>query len=294
MKFFGSRSPAPTREPRMGAQGDGSAGELLSPGEEHDEETLSEMGFLDHLEELRWSLIKGMLGVLAMTIVAAFFSTWIIDVLLLGPSKSTFFLYQLMGIDAVTLQLQNRVLTGQFFVHIGAIVSVGIVLGSPIFVYYLWKFIEPGLYKSEKKGLRFAAAFATGFFMLGILFGYCVITPLAVQFFAQYQISEQIVNDFDITKFFSMITFWSLGTGILFELPVVIYFLAKIGLVSPEGLRRSRKYALLGCLILGAFFTPPDPFSQIAVALPLLLLYEGSIHVAAYTLRKREQELRDA
>jgi sec-independent protein translocase protein TatC len=212
----------------------------------------------------------------------------------LGPAHGDLFIYKLLGFEAQTLQMQNRVLTGQFFVHIGVILSVGIVFGSPIFIFSLWKFIEPGLYKHEKHGLRFAAVFATFFFMLGIAFGYCIITPIAIQFFASYQISDMIVNDFDITKYFSMVTFWALGTGILFEMPVVIYFLAKIGLATPEVLRRSRKYALLGCLIVGAFFTPPDPFSQILVATPLLLLYEASIFVAAHVTKKQERELKKA
>lgn len=291
MKLFGLRSLRTIAKlaDNAGMQGDGASGEVDPPDGE-----MGEMGFLDHLEELRWTLFRGIGAVLVITIICSFFSKWIIDELLLGPAQSDFFMYQLLGFEAQTLQMQNRVLTGQFFVHIGVILSVGIVLGSPIFIYSLWKFIEPGLYKHEKQGLRFAAVFATFFFMLGIAFGYCIITPMAIQFFASYQISDMIVNDFDITKYFSMVTFWALGTGILFELPVVIYFLAKVGLATPESLRKSRKYALLGCLIVGAFFTPPDPFSQILVATPLLLLYEASIFVAAYVTKKRDREMKKA
>lgn len=291
MKLFGLRSLRTIARltDNAGMQGDGASGDVEPPDGE-----MAEMGFLDHLEELRWTLFRGIGAVLVITIICSFFSKWIIDELLLGPAQSDFFMYGLLGFDAETLQMQNRVLTGQFFVHIGVILSVGIVLGSPIFIYSLWKFIEPGLYKHEKQGLRFAAVFATFFFMLGIAFGYCIITPMAIQFFASYQISDMIVNDFDITKYFSMVTFWALGTGILFELPVVIYFLAKVGLATPESLRRSRKYALLGCLIVGAFFTPPDPFSQILVAAPLLLLYEASIFVASYVIRKRDREMKKA
>ena len=158
----------------------------------------------------------------------------------------------------------------------------------------MWKFIEPGLYPTEKKGLRFSAVFATLFFMLGIAFGYCIITPLALQFFSSYSISPEISNEFDITKYFSMITFWSFGVGVLFELPVVIYFLAKLGIATPDGLRKSRKFALIGCLILGAVFTPPDPISQVLVATPLLLLYEGSIWIATVVKRKQDRELEKA
>lgn len=293
MKLFGLKSLGTLAKLGKAAAsmpgGDGASNDVLPPDEE-----MAEMGFLDHLEELRKTLFIGIGGILGATIVLSFFSRWIIDVLLLGPAQSDFFIYDLLGIEATTLQMQNRVLTGQFFVHIGVIFSVGIVVGSPIFIYSLWRFIEPGLYKNEKQGLRFAAVFATLFFMLGIAFGYLIITPIAIQFFSSYQISEMIVNDFDITKYFTMVTFWALGTGILFELPVVVYFLAKIGIATPQTLRASRKYALLGCLIIGAFFTPPDPFSQLLVAAPLLLLYEASIFVASYVTRKRDREMREA
>lgn len=250
-----------------------------------------EMSFLDHLEDLRWSIMKGFGGVLVATIAALFFDDWIIEELLLGPKKTDFFMYDILGITPTEFTLQNRTLPGQFFTHIGTVVVAGVIMGSPLFVFQMWKFIEPGLYAHEKKGLRFSAVFATLFFMLGLLFGYLIITPLAVQFFASYQISPDIRNDFDITKYFGMVTWWAFGTGILFELPVVIYFLAKLGIASPERLRKSRKYALLVVLILGALFTPPDPLSQVLVATPLMLLYEASIFISVWVERKRRREL---
>ena len=259
-----------------------------------DQHDLAEMSFLEHLEEFRWALIKGIGSIVVVTIVCSFFSSWIIDVLLMGPAKSDFFVYRILGMEAEELVLQNRTITGQFFAHIGTIIAVGIVLGSPMFVYFMWRFMEPGLYPTEKSGLRFAAAFATIFFMLGIAFGYCVVTPFALQFFANYQISDLIINEFDITKYFGMVTFWAFGAGVLFELPVVVYFLAKVGILTPEIMRKYRKYALIVTLILGAFFTPPDPVSQVLVAIPLLILYEMSIRVAAVVTRRREKELEAA
>jgi len=255
---------------------------------------MAEMGFLEHLEDLRWAILKGLGGVLAAMVTAVFFRGWIIEELLLGPKKADFFMYRILGINTTDFVLQNRTVTGQFFADIGTVVAVGLIIGSPLIVYYMWKFIEPGLYPKEKKGLRFSAVFATMFFMLGIAFGYLIITPLALQFFAAYQISPEISNEFDISKYFSMITFWTFGVGILFQLPVVIYFLAKIGLATPNGLRKSRKYALIGCLTLGAIFTPPDPISQILVATPLLLLYEGSIWIAVVVKRRQDRELEEA
>ncbi|MFT5143307.1 MAG: sec-independent protein translocase protein TatC [Rhodothermales bacterium] len=258
------------------------------------DEDLAEMGFLDHLEEFRWALIKAGIGVVLTTVIAFFFRGWIIDVLLLGPKDPNFIMYRVFGLDAVEFVLQNRNITGQFFADIGTVFAVGIILGSPLMVYQIWRFIEPGLYPNEKSGLRFAAAFASFFFTLGISFGYLVVTPLALQFFAQYSISPEITNEFDISRYFSMITFWAFGCGILFELPVVIYFLAKMGLATPALLRKHRKWALILCLTLGALFTPPDPLSQILVAMPLLLLYEFSIFIAAYVEKKRNKEMEEA
>jgi sec-independent protein translocase protein TatC len=288
MKLFGfGSSPTSVTHP---SQGDGASDPLSHP----EEGLMAEMSFLDHLEDLRWSLFRGMGGIVAITIACSFFSGWIIDELLLGPAKADFFIYKLMGFEAKTLVLQNRILTGQFMVHFGVILSVGIVLGSPIFIYSIWKFIEPGLYKTEKKGLRFAAFFATFFFMLGVSFGYLIITPVAIQFFSNYEISGMISNEFDITKYFSMVTMWAFGTGVLFELPVVVYFLAKIGLATPERMRGARRYALVVAMILGAVFTPPDPFSMILVSTPLYLLYEVSILVAVRVQKTRNATIKAA
>ncbi len=254
----------------------------------------SEMSFLDHLEDLRWTIIKGVGGVIIMTIIAAVFHNWVVDVVLMGPAKSDFITYQILGVDFTDLHLQNRTVTGQFFALVGIVMAVGLVAGSPILIYYIWKFIEPGLYPREKAGMKFISAFATVFFVIGILFGYLVITPLALNFFNNFNISDIIRNEFDITRYFSSVTWWAFGAGVLFELPVVIYFLAKLGIATPERLRSFRKYALLSVFIIGAIVTPADPFSMFAAAIPLYLLYEGSIIVAAWTEKKRVRELNKA
>ncbi len=254
----------------------------------------SEMPFLDHLEDLRWTIIKGVGGVVLMTIFAAIFHNWVVDVVLMGPARGDFITYRLLGLEFTDLHLQNRTVTGQFFALIGIVMAVGIVAGSPILIYYIWKFIEPGLYPREKAGMKFVSVFATFFFVLGILFGYLVITPLALNFFNNFNISDIIRNEFDITRYFSSVTWWAFGSGLLFELPVVIYFLSKLGIATPKRLRAARKYAFLGVFIVGAFVTPADPFSMFAAALPLYLLYEGSIIVAVWTERKRIRELNKA
>lgn len=249
------------------------------------------MSFLDHLEELRWSLFKGIAGLVAGIIFCVIFRGWILREVLLGPLSTDFFMYRVLAIDATPVTLLNRTVTGQFFADIGTIVACGFVLGSPIGVYYLWKFIEPALYPHEKESLRFSAAFASFFFLLGVAFGYLILTPIALQFFAQYQLSAEVINEFDISRYFNLLIFWALGTGVLFELPVGVYLLTRMGLVTPAMLRDYRKYALLGVLVLAAVFTPPDPVSQIIVALPLFFLYEVSIQIAAFTDRRRRKQL---
>jgi len=277
--------PSSQTETPPEVQGDGAPSEEVHPDER------GVMPFLDHLEELRWTMIKGGAGVLSTTILCAFFSNWIIDRILLGPTRTDFFMYEFLGMSPVEVDLLNRTITGQFFADLGTIIVVGIIAGSPIVVYYAWRFIEPALYPGEKKGMRFSAVFATFFFLLGATFGYLILTPLAFQFFAQYTLSQQINNMFDIMTYFRMVSFWTLGTGLLFELPVVVYFLTKVGILTPEAMRTYRKYALLAVLAVGAFLTPPDPISPVIVALPLLGLYELSIYISRWVSRRRREEL---
>ena len=253
-----------------------------------------EMSFLEHLEDLRWTILKGIAGVVVMTIVAGIFHDWVTDTVLLGPAKGDFFTYRLLGIEFSDLHLQNRTPTGQFFALIGIVMAVGVVAGSPLLIYYLWRFVEPGLYPRERSSMRFIAGFATLFFVIGILFGYFVITPLALNFFNSFEISEVVHNEFDITRYFSSVTWWSFGSGLLFELPVVIFFLTKLGIATPERLRSIRKYAFVGVFIVGAIITPADPFSMFAAAIPLYGLYEGSILVSGWVLRKDQRELEKA
>ena len=262
---------------------------VLPPASESDDSSMLEMSFLDHLEDLRWTLIKAISGIVVATVICSFFRRWIIDVILMGPTYIDFISYKLLSIDAIDIYLQNRKIPGQFFADWGTVFMVGIVVGSPVVVYQLWRFIEPGLYKTEKKGLRYASVAATFFFTLGILFGYYIITPVALQYFAQYDISTRVVNDFDLTEYFSMVTFWSFSVGVLFELPVVVYFLSKLGILTADRMRTSRRFVLIGVLIIGAFMTPPEPLSQILVAMPLFGLFELSIFVVRFVEKRRRR-----
>ena len=249
-----------------------------------------EMPFLDHLEELRWRIFKALGAVLVCVVGCLFFTHVIIDEVLLGPTRASFFMYDVLRLDAVSVVLQNRTVTGQFFAFFGTVIAAGIIIASPAVVFQAWRFIEPGLYPEERKGLRFAAVFASFFFALGIAFGYLIITPIALQFFAQFQISDTIVNEFDISKYFSMLLTWSFGAGVLFELPVVVTVLAKVGVLTQEILRNGRRYAIVIILVLSALLTPPDPWSQILMGIPLLGLFELSILFTGVVERQRARE----
>lgn len=251
----------------------------------------SDMGFLDHLEELRWRIIKGLIGIAVGVGVAFLFSDFIIDRMLLGPTRGDFFVYQMLGIDAIDLVLQSRKLPGQFFTYWGSVLISGAILGSPVIFYQMWAFIEPAMERREKKSTYLTVIAITFFFLLGISFGYFVLTPFAVQFFSQFQIADVIHNDFDINKYFAAVTMWVLSCGVLFQMPILSYFLSRFGLITPSFLKQYRRHAIITALILAAFLTPPDPVSQILIAVPLLFLYQFSIYISRYANRKRDREI---
>ncbi|AXJ00497.1 Sec-independent protein translocase TatC [Cyclonatronum proteinivorum] len=249
------------------------------------------MSFLDHLEELRWRIIKGLGGVLLGIIVAFIYSDFFIDTVLLGPVYKDFFVYQWIGLDAVDISLQNRRLPGQFFTYWGTLFVVGFIIGSPLFIYQLWKFIEPALESKEKRRTRFTAFSITGLFLAGVTFGYTVLVPFAVQFFAQFQLSDSVRNDIDITAYFSAVTMWIVACGIIFQLPMVSYTLSKVGILTPEFMIKYRKLAIVMCFVLAAFITPPDPVSQFLIGIPLFLLYQLGIYISRYVNKKRDKEI---
>lgn len=252
------------------------------------------MSFLEHLEELRWRIIKGMVGVVIGVTIAFIFSDFFIEDVMLGPTRGDFFMYDLLRVEAVDFELQSRRLPGQFFTFWGTLFVMGFVIGSPYFIFQMWSFVEPALERKEKKKSYFTSFFITLFFLVGVTFGYLILVPFALQFFAQFQISDIIRNDFDINEYFSSVAMWVIACGIIFQIPVVSYSLSKIGLLTPEFLKKYRRHALILCLVMSAMLTPPDPISQILIALPLTILYELSIWVSRYANRKRNKELDEA
>ena len=261
-----------------------------------------EMSFLDHLEELRWHLIRSTFAVLILAVLAFLFKDFIFDTILFGPKKSDFPTYrifcnvsQYFGMNVFCFQelpfrIQSRTMGGQFSAHMWTSITAGIVVAFPYILYEFWRFISPGLREKERNSSRGFILIASLLFFLGVLFGYYVITPLSISFLGTYQVSQEVFNDFDLDSYISLVRTSVLACGIVFELPIIMYILTKIGLVTPEILRKYRKFALIGVLIVAAIITPPDVISQIVVAVPILLLYELSIYISKIVVRNQVRE----
>lgn len=267
---------------------------------EQGEET--EMTFLDHLEELRWHLVRSVIAVFVFSIAAFISVDFVFNTIILGPGRADFWTFRMLCeigemtnigglcIKDIPFKIQSRQMTGQFTMHITSSFVIGIIVAFPYIFWEFWRFISPGLHMNERSVSRGAVFSVTLLFSIGILFGYYIMSPLSVNFLANYQVSEFIVNEFDITSYVGTVTTLVLGSGLLFQLPIVVFFLSKIGMVTPELMRTYRKHALVVILILGAMLTPPDPLSQILIAFPLLGLYEFSIIISRYVHRKKRKQ----
>ena len=245
------------------------------------------MSFLDHLEELRWRLVRCAISVLIFSVVIWYYQEWIMDNVFLSMSKSDFITFRWMcdflGIcsEDITLKMQSTSLSGQFSYALMMSIMGGIVISFPYIFYQIWAFVKPGLKKNEKSMASGIVFYVSLLFFLGISFGYFIVAPLCVQFFAIFSISKQIENIPTISSYMSLILSTVFYTGLLFLLPVVSYLLAKLGIITASFLRKYRKHAIVGVLILSAAITPPDIVSQIVVSIPILLLYEVGIFVVA-------------
>ena len=263
-----------------------------------------EMSFLDHLEELRWHLVRSTLAVLIVAVVAFIFKTFIFDTLIFGPSKSDFPTYRMFCdisqsfgmttfcFDEMPFRIQSRTMGGQFSAHMWTSIYAGIIIAFPYILYEFWKFISPGLKSKERKSSRGFIFVASLLFFIGVLFGYYLIAPLSINFLGNYQVSSQVFNDFDLDSYISLVRTSVLACGIVFELPIIMYILTKIGLVTPEILKKYRKFALIFVLIISALITPPDIVSQIIVAIPILILYELSIYISKVVIKNQLKEER--
>lgn len=245
----------------------------LNNGEDQDSSDF-EMSFLDHIEELRWRIIYALIGILIFTIIAWIFIDPLVEVVLLKPAR-----------DA-NASLQNLRPFGQLFLYVQVAIIVGIVASLPNIFYQLWKFIAPALKKRERKYIVWIVFFSTFCFLTGIAFSYFIMLPLAMKFAAQFG-SEAIKNEFSIEEYMSIIISVMLAAGVVFELPMVSFFLTKLGILTPKFMRKYRRHAIVIILVLAAFLTPgADPVSQVILAVPLVLLYEISIFISKLSSKK--------
>jgi sec-independent protein translocase protein TatC len=268
------------------------------------------MSFLDHLEVLRWHLVRSSAVIIVMAVVAFIFKDIIFDRIIFAPKESWFwtnrvfcaagdwmneffapiglsFDPKVLCINQTPMEIYNINMSGQFSTHIRISMLAGLVLSFPYVFYELWRFIRPALRSTEAKHGRGAIFFSSLLFMLGVLFGYYLIIPLTVHFFSSYQISDFVANEINLTSYISTFSSVVFASGIIFELPVLVYFLAKIGLVSSAFLKKYRKHSIIVMLVLSAIITPPDVFSQLLVTIPLIVLYEISIVITKRIERKK-------
>jgi sec-independent protein translocase protein TatC len=262
-----------------------------------------EMSFLDHLEELRWHIIRSVASIFVFGIIAFLSKDVIWHHVILGPSRPDFFTYTtlcrladsinspILCIDTLPFTIQSRQMSGQFMMHISSSFIIGLICAFPYAFWEMWRFISPALYHTEKRLTKGATFFVSLLFITGILFGYFIVSPLSINFLANYQVDPSILNEFDITSYVSTISMLVLACGIMFQLPIVIYFLSEAGIVTPSLMRAYRRHAIVVILILSAIITPPEVISQILIALPLLVLYEISIFLSAIVLRRKRKEL---
>jgi sec-independent protein translocase protein TatC len=264
-----------------------------------------EMSFLDHLEALRWHLVRSVSAIMVGGILAFIFKDFVFDKVIFGPKNPDFITYrafcrlsQLLGlgdsycITDMPIQIINTDMGGQFSTHIWVSFVTGIIVAFPYIVFEIYRFVKPALYENERRYANAGIFYTSVLFLLGVGFGYFVIAPLSVNFLANYSVSNEVGNYINLSSFISTVTMVTIACGVLFELPIFIYFLSKIGLVTPASLKKYRKHSLVGILVAAAIITPPDIVSQIIVAIPLGLLYELGILISKGVERKKLAEMK--
>lgn len=261
----------------------------------------AEMSFIDHLEVLRAHLFRSVVAIAIGAIVAGIYNKFIIKNILLGPTHNDFPTYgvicrlgrslnlgEALCMGGISLKLQSTQVSGQFSMWFTVILVSGLILAFPYVFYQFWKFIRPALSQKELRRTRGVIFWVSFLFFTGVLFGYFVVAPYAINFFFHFQLDEMVENIWTINSYIDMMLPLVLGSGLAFQLPLVIYFLAQIGLVTAAYLRKMIKYAVVIIFIVAGVITPgPDVVSQLAVAIPLLLLYIISIFLAARVDKQR-------
>ncbi len=265
-----------------------------------------EMSFLDHLEELRWHIIRAVGSIFLFAIIAFIFIKDIFNAVILAPARPNFWTYRQMCrlsdatgyvdlcVKKLDFTLQALGVSDQFTMALTSSLIIGLCFAFPYAFWEVWRFIKPGLKITEKKAARGAVFYVSMLFLMGLFFGYFIVSPLAINFLANYQITPEIKNQFDITSYIGILTTLSMGCALVFQMPMVAYVLSKVGVLTPRFMRTYRKHAWIVILIVAGIITPsPDIYSQVLVALPLAGLYEVSILVSASIERARLKEERE-
>ena len=250
------------------------------------------MSFLEHLEELRWRLVRSAIAIVVLALTLWVFREWILENLFFSMRKPSFPTFQLMCdyfgicVDKIDLNLQSTTMTGQFSYALMMSIMGGIVLAFPFIFYQIWSFVKPGLKQKEITVAKGIVFYVSILFFIGILFGYFIVAPLCVQFFGNFKASPSVSNIFTINSYMSTVLSTVFYSGLLFLLPVLAYLFTRLGVITPEFMRKYRKHAIIGILILSAIITPPDLISQVIVSIPIIILYEIGIFVSARVEKK--------
>ncbi len=278
--------------------------EVVSNKKEKKEKEPREMSFWEHLEELRWHIIRSVIAIILLGIVAFLNREIIFDEIILAPKDSDFItnrllcqLSEYLGVtalclDNLSLSVVNLKMSGQFLTHMYISIVAGIIIGFPYLLWEIWRFIKPALKSNETKYSGGAVVVCSFLFLVGVMFSYFLIVPLTLHFLGTYQVSEFVQNTIGLSSYISTVVSVSFAVGLVFELPVFVYFLTKVGIITPAFMKKNRKYMLVIILVLSAIITPPDIFSQVMVCIPLMILYEFSIWISKKVYLKRENELK--
>jgi sec-independent protein translocase protein TatC len=275
--------------------------EVTNKSNKQEEEKV--MTFWDHLDELRWHIMRSLIAIVILAIVAFVNREIIFDQIILAPSTSDFFtnralcrLGEWLSINALCIKdlhllIINIKMSGQFLTHMYISIVAGFILAFPYVLWEIWSFVKPAMKETEKKYSSGGVFISSLLFLTGILFSYFLIVPLTVNFLGTYHVSESVFNQISLSSYISTVVSVTFAVGIVFELPILVYFLTKIGILTPDFMKRNRKYMYVIMLILSAIITPPDMFSQILVVFPLIALYEFSIGVSGRIYKKNLEEL---
>jgi len=260
------------------------------------------MAFTDHIEALRWHIVRALIAIILVSIVVFFKIEWIFTHIILGPASNDFISYKWLNelgtamhidalkMDSLKIRFQNNQLSGQFMMSFSSSFMIGFIIAFPYVFWEFWRFIKPALKENELKHARGVVFWSSLLFFAGVLFSYFLIAPFTINFFANYQLSPQFENIITIEDYYENMSDLIFGLGLVFELPVVVYFLSKVGILTPALMKEYRRYAIVIILVLAAVITPPDWFSIFLVAIPLIMLYEASIIISARILKDKNKK----